>query len=186
MITARSICAVTALLLLTAEPAWAQDPHHPAAAPAASQMPGGTMQGGGMGGAMPMMPMMNSDGMMGSGMGPAGMMGPMAPTMGMGGHVEGWLAFLRTELKITDAQLAVWNSFADTMRANAGATGKSHAAMMPQDATLPARLAAHEQMMTMRLQSLQRFREAVAPLYATLSDEQKKMADELLAPHGMM
>jgi hypothetical protein len=146
------------------------------------------MQGGGMGGAMPGMPMMNSGGTTGaeSMTSRAGMMGQMMPIMGMAGHVEGWLAFLRTELKITDAQLAVWDGFADAVRANAAAMAKDHPAMMPQDATLPARLAAHEQMMTMRLQSLQRFRGAVIPLYAALSDEQKKMADELLAPHGMM
>ena len=31
---------------------------------------------------------------------------------GMSEHVEGRLAFLKTELKITDAQLPLWNSFA--------------------------------------------------------------------------
>src|SRR5580692_4940253 len=33
-------------------------------------------------------------------------------------HTEGRIAFLKAELKITDAQLSAWNSFADTMRAN--------------------------------------------------------------------
>src|SRR5947209_1368420 len=101
MITTRSICVVMALLLLTPAPGWAQDPHHPAAAPVASQMPGGMMQAGGMGSAMPVMPMMNSGGMMGaeSMMGRAGMMGQIMPMMGMADHVEGRLAFLRTELK---------------------------------------------------------------------------------------
>ena len=67
------------------------------------------MQGGAMAGGMPMMGMMR---MM---MGQDGM-GGMAM---MAGHVEGRLAFLKTELKITDAQLSVWNAVADAIRANA-------------------------------------------------------------------
>jgi len=31
-------------------------------------------------------------------------------------HIEGRLAFLKTELKITDAQLPLWNAFAQAMR----------------------------------------------------------------------
>jgi hypothetical protein len=36
-------------------------------------------------------------------------------------HIEGRLAFLKTELKITDAQLPLWNAFAQAMRDNATA-----------------------------------------------------------------
>jgi LTXXQ motif family protein len=53
------------------------------------------------------------DGMMGSGM--MGMMGE---------HVEGRIAFLRAELKITDAQVPQWNTFADALRANAKRMGE--------------------------------------------------------------
>ena len=52
------------------------------------------------------------------------MMGSMAD------HVEGRIAFLKTELKITDAQQPLWNAVADAMRASA----KDMAAMMPHDA----------------------------------------------------
>ena len=51
-------------------------------------------------GGMPMMRMM---------MGQNGM--PM-----MASHIDGRLAFLKTELKITDAQLPLWNVFAQAMR----------------------------------------------------------------------
>ena len=34
-------------------------------------------------------------------------------------HIEGRLAFLKTELKTTDAQLPLWNAFAQGMRDNA-------------------------------------------------------------------
>ena len=105
----RKVCIWLVLMLaLIAGPALAQQPqhdeHHPAAPPPAAGpgMPGG-MAGGGD---MPMMRMMmGRDGM--------SMMGAMAR------HVEGRLAFLKTELKITDTQLPLWNAVADAMRANA-------------------------------------------------------------------
>src|SRR5262249_9533041 len=103
------------MLALTAGTALAQQPqhdeHHPPAPPTAAGrgMPGG-MAGAGE---MPMMGMMRM--MMGrEGM---SMMGAMAR------HVEGRLAFLKTELKITDAQLPLWNAVADAIRANAKTTG---------------------------------------------------------------
>ena len=44
-----------------------------------------------------------------------------------------------------------------------------------------------EKMMTAHLEALRQFKAAVDPLYAALSDEQKKTADELLmGPMGMM
>ena len=59
--------------------------------------------------------------MMGGQMSMMGMMGQgcMMPMMGMSDHVAGRLAFLKAELKITDAQLPQWNAFADALRAHA-------------------------------------------------------------------
>ncbi len=37
----------------------------------------------------------------------------------LGEHIEGRLAFLKVELAITDAQSAVWETFADALRAHA-------------------------------------------------------------------
>jgi hypothetical protein len=107
----------------------------------------------------------------------------------MAGHVEGRLAFLKTELKITDAQLPLWNAVADAIRANAKNMGGMAEGMMGsmQAGTLPEKLAAREKMMTAHLEALSKFKAAVDPLYAALSDEQKKTADELLiGPMGMM
>ena len=133
-------------------------------------------------GGMPMMGMMRM--MMGQdGMGGMRMMAAMA------GHVEGRLAFLKTELKITDAQLSLWNVVADAIRANAKGMGDMSGGMMgaSQAATLPDKLAMREKMMTAHLDALHRLKAAVDPLYAALSDEQKKTADELLiGPMGMM
>jgi len=175
-------CASLALILaLTAVPALAQQQehkqHHPAGTPPAAGMQG--MSGNQMGGAggrpmMGMRPMMRGQDGMGM----------------MAGHVEGRLAFLKTELKITDAQLPLWNAVADAIRTDA----KSMSEMMSggmmgssqTTATLPEKLALHEKMMTTHLEALRRLKAAVDPLYAALGPEQKKSADELLmGPMGM-
>jgi len=81
-------------------------------------MPGGMMPGGG--GMMDMMRMMRGeDGMSG-----------MPMMAAMAGHVEGRLAFLKTELKITDAQLPLWNAVGDAIRANAKGMGAMAEGMM--------------------------------------------------------
>jgi hypothetical protein len=129
------------------------------------------MAGGGDMPMMGMMRMMGQDGMGGISM--------------MAGHVEGRLAFLKTELKITDAQLPLWNAVADAIRANTKTMGGMMGGSQP--ATLPDKLALREKMMAAHLEALRKFKAAADPLYAALSDEQKKTADELLiGPMGMM
>jgi len=170
-----------------AQPA-SQEKHHAQAAPAPQAAPGmpmsGTAQGmpGGMmpvSGGMPMMGMMQM--MMGQdGMGGMGAM--------MARHVEGRIAFLKTELKITDTQQKPWNAVADVMRANAKTMMEMPGGMMAGSAatTLPDKLAAREQALTARLDAVRKYRAAVGSLYAVLSDDQKKTADELMSgPMGM-
>src|SRR5260370_16161228 len=152
----RRVCApLVVALARMAAPALAQQQepqqqHPPAAAAPGPGMLGGTMAGTGD---MPMMGMMR---MM---MGRDGMSG--MPMMGaMTGHVEGRLAFLKTELKITDAQLPLWNAVADAIRANAkGMSGMSGGMMgSKQTATLPDKLALREKMMTTHLEALRRLK----------------------------
>ena len=53
--------------------------------------------------------------------------------------------------------------------------------------TWPERLAFQQKMLSARLDSLKDMEAAVKPLYATLSDEQRKLADQLMSgPMGMM
>ena len=151
------------------------------------------MKGGGMmgmmAGNMPMTNMMQMMGMMGQS-------GAETGCTGMSGmatidHVEGRIAFLRTELKITDAQSATWNAFADALRANAKSLGEVRASMMPQagaaQQSLIDRLALQEQWLAARLEGTRAIKSALTNLVGILSDDQKKTADELLAPHmGMM
>ena len=107
-----------------------------------------------------------------------GMMGMMS---GRASHVEGRIAFLKTELKITDAQLPLWNAVAGAMRDHARSTATMSGA---KTGTLPERLAAMDKVMTARLDALHKLKAAVDPLYAALTDEQKKVADELTADMG--
>src|SRR5712691_10376760 len=91
-----------------------QEQHHPAATPpAAAATPAPAMPGmptGSMPGAPGGMPM-------------TGMMQMMMGQNGMAGHVEGRIAFLKVELKITDAQQPLWKAVVDVMRANATSRG---------------------------------------------------------------
>jgi hypothetical protein len=148
--------------------------HHPASASAAT--PGSMMSGG--------MPMTGMARMMSGQQGIGGMMAAMTE------HVEGRLAFLKTELKITDAQLPLWSAFAEAVRDNAKAMEdvmQGGIVGATQSAALPDKLALREKMMTAHLEALRKLKTAVDPLYAALSNEQKKTADTLvLSPMGMM
>src|SRR5437868_2827142 len=62
-------------------------------------------------------------------------MGSMPMMAAMAGHVEGRLAFLKTELKITDAQLPLWNAVADAIRANVKSMGEMSGGVMGNSQT---------------------------------------------------
>lgn len=149
----------------------------------------------------PMMAMMGPNGLMTFGMmdsqgRPVLMMsGAANSAMGMPGmsggladHVEGRIAFLNAELKITEAQASLWNTYADALRkiaAQARHTRGPGMGGMATVADLPARLASQEQELSDRLDLLRQETQPLLALYAALSDEQKRMADQLLAPGGM-
>jgi hypothetical protein len=194
----RLLMATMLTLATTGTTVWAQDPAHdahhpPQAATPAQPAPPSTQSGmGGMG----MMNMMGGGASMMNMMGMMRMMG-MAGS-GMGGmatidRVEGRIAFLRTELKISEAQTSAWDAFADALRANGKKLGQARGATMTrlnaeqQAPTLADRLALQEQWLAARLEGTRAIRSAVTTLYGVLSDDQKKTANELLAPHmGMM
>lgn len=110
-----------------------------------------------------------------------------APHRHHGDHIEGRIAFLQTELKITPAQQAQWDRVAAAMRSNSQAMHQAFEGMRANRATpqnAVQRLEARAQFATLRTQADQRFLEAFKPLYASLSDQQKQGADELFAHHG--
>lgn len=218
-LASRTTIALAALATLCAPPVgFAQTPvpsaedhsaHHPgtAAEPAAPKdnpakaQPGGMPGMMGAGGRMGMtgrgshrMGRGNQIGMMGDMKQMMLMMRNMMTMMGaqsgmMSADVEGRIASLKTELKITDAQVPQWNRFADALRATAKSMNGMFEQMMPSaaEATLPQRLERREQMMSAHVTVLKTLREAVDPLYAALSDDQKQIADQLMiGPMGMM
>jgi len=138
-------------------------------------MPMGMMGSGGM---KQMMPMMRN------------MMTMMSAQTGMmSANAEGRIASLKIELKVTDAQATQWNRFADALRDTAKSMNGMHEQMMQSGApaTLPEQLDRHEKMLSAHLASVKSLKEALGPLYASFSDDQKKTADGLMVgPMGMM
>lgn len=165
------------LLVLTA-PAFAEEAHHTGSDPASTPPPAaasgvppgmGMMSGG-------MMPMMNQ------------MSGMMAPA-----HVEGRIAFLKTELKITSSQEPLWQGFAEALRSDARTMddmakkmqGMMMSGMKETESSLIDRLDRRESMLNAHLDRLRRIRTALGPLYESLDDEQRRSADELIMPVAM-
>ena len=112
-----------------------------------------------------------------------GMMGGSAD--GMLDRIEGRLAFLRTELKITDAQMPQWNKLTEAVRASGKNMNERMQAKMSgqeQVATLPERLERREQLMTARLEEIKQVKGALNELYSSLTEEQKKEANTLVLP----
>lgn len=136
--------------------------------------------------------------------GPGGMMGGGCPTMGMmgrggwgegrqgqgmmqrqlkmGAMVEGRLAYLKGELEITDAQAAAWEGYASAVKARVDLMKGIHEGILEtmQKGTATERMDARIAGMEAMLESMKAMKPATEALYAVLSDEQKKMADELI------
>lgn len=111
---------------------------------------------------------------------------------GMSEHVDGRLAYLRAELKLTEQQSAQWTAFADGFRAAAQKTAQQCAAMdAGKDQVAPGgapsgvleQLAKMERHMTAHLESVRAVKSAAEPLFAALTDEQKKTANEVMTEH---
>ena len=191
-ILSRGHVAGAAAFFLMAGVALAQAPQSPPA-------PAGGMDHGAMGHEMKGMDMKGMEGMGGMehGGGMGGMMGGMEHG-GMAGmmrhmlcgvteHVEGRLAYLKAELKLTDAQQAAWNTFADAYRATTQKTAKVCAEM---DAAGPdhsmhkgvlGHLTMMEHHMSAHLDSVRGLKAAIEPLFAVLTEDQKKTADHVMA-----
>lgn len=98
--------------------------------------------------------------------------------------VDARVAFLRTALKITDAQDGAFQNLAKVMRDDAAAHEKMHESMhgaWPK--TSLDRLELHAKMAQQHAQHLATFVAAYKSLYDGLSEDQRKAADELFAPH---
>jgi hypothetical protein len=135
---------------------------------------------------------------------PVQLRGPVGHRPGFAGvdHVEGRIAFLKAELKITDAQAPQWEAVAKAMRDQSAALKALHEQRPQREKaagekterramTAPEVLARREQAMDYRTKALavradgqKQFAAAFSALYDQMSNEQKQTADSLLARHG--
>jgi len=100
-------------------------------------------------------------------------------------HLDGQLAYLKTELKITDVQTPQWNIFAEAFRAEMEKKAQLCRQALEQSragtsVNLLDSLKMMEDQLAKRLDSLRAMRAAVQPLYSILTPEQKKTADEVM------
>jgi hypothetical protein len=103
----------------------------------------------------------------------------------MAERIDGRLAFLKAELKITDAQTPAWNKLADALRKSAASRAERMRGKWSGHDTaksLVERLDAHEQYMSARLEEIKHIKASWSELYQGLSDSQKKEADEIVLP----
>ena len=114
-------------------------------------------------------------------------------------RVEARLAYLKTALKITPAQEAQWNAYAESVRKDAAEREQKMAqwrqAMEARRSAGPAGAPQERPSALERLDRQQKFlaaasarlnerAAAIKPLYESLSAEQKKVADVVLVPDG--
>lgn len=109
-----------------------------------------------------------------------------------GQFIEGRIAFLKTELKLTAQQTPLFDKLADEMRTGAKAMQERHAQRQQASvqSTAPASQSALEKLerrstaMKEMTAVQDRYLAAFRPLYQSLSDDQKKTADLLFAKGG--
>src|SRR5262249_46376169 len=111
------------------------------------------------------------------------------PAMKPTEQVEAQLAYVKTALKITPAQQAQWDAYADFMRKDAQDMEQRFDARRkagPQARTArPNAIERLEMAQNFSAQAAQRIEkrlQATKPLYAALSPDQQRVADRLLAP----
>lgn len=99
--------------------------------------------------------------------------------------VDGRIAFLKTELKITPAQETQWQQVATAMRENANALDQAVTSARQHRGTMDAvqRLALRQQFAKVRADNNARLLNAFKPLYASLSPEQQQTANALVGAH---
>jgi periplasmic protein CpxP/Spy len=101
-------------------------------------------------------------------------------------HIDGRVAFLKAELKITPAQEAEWSAVEKAMRDNAADRMKlrqQFEADKDKPASAVDRLARRQAFAEAHAKSIAAFATAFKSLYDHMSDDQRKAADALFQPH---
>src|SRR5271169_414905 len=99
--------------------------------------------------------------------------------------VDGRIAFLKAELKITPPQETQWQHVAAAMRENANALDQAITAARQNPGAMDAvqRIERRQQFARVRADNDARLLAAFKPLYASLSPEQQRVANQLVMPH---
>ena len=104
-----------------------------------------------------------------------------------GRHIEGRIAYLKAELKITDAQQPQFDALANVMRDNAKAMHDAFQTLRgdrSQPQTALSRMEARAKFAQLRADGDAKMLAAFRPLYQAMSPDQQKAADEMLGHHG--
>ena len=154
--------------------------------PSLAQPFGGPGSMGMMGGGCAMMGMIGQ-GMMGGGPWGQGFMGQGPGSMmdrqpRIDAMIDGRLAYLKGELGITDAQTDAWTGYADAVKARIDLMQGMRQSMFDamQQGTAIDRMDVRIANMEAMLQAMKDLKPATEKLYAALTDEQKKVADQLI------
>ena len=99
--------------------------------------------------------------------------------------VDGRIAFLKAELKITPAQEAQWQQVAAAMHENANSLDQAIKTARQDRGSTDAvqRLALRGHFAKVRAENDARLLAAFKPLYPSLSPDQQKVANQLVTPH---
>ena len=111
-----------------------------------------------------------------------GQIGPKGPANATE-LAEERIAFLKSELKITDKQMADWNALAEALRSGRQHLTEARKLAVLDDKTPSAeRLEHYERHLTERLEAVKSARRGFTRLYPTLDAVQKQTADAILLP----
>jgi periplasmic protein CpxP/Spy len=101
-------------------------------------------------------------------------------------RVEERITQLHSELKITPAEETEWNSFADVMRSNATAVNQAYTDRSTKISSMNAadNMSSYAALSMQHAQDLQKLATAFQTLYAALSPDQQKIADQTFRGPG--
>ena len=103
--------------------------------------------------------------------------------------MEGRLAYIKAALEITETQMPTWDAYVDAVRERHTTMESVHADMMKakEGGRAVERMGARIKAMESMVGSLKALRPSTEALYAVLTEEQKRKADQLLGGRcGMM
>ncbi len=93
-------------------------------------------------------------------------------------RVEKHLDYLKYQLKITADQESMWNAYSEKMKAEAGKGMRAMRDAVDDKLSAPEYMAKMQSLMEERLAAMKGVHESFGRLYAALTPEQKKIADQ--------